>query len=52
MGLISANIFESGAVLVHSVVGAADTRYMVANSGENELRKITWYLCYKYILMY
>lgn len=44
MGLISANIFESGAVLVHSVVGAADTRYMVANSGENELRKITWYV--------
>lgn len=42
LGLISANIFESQSVLVHSVVGAADTRYMVANSGENELRKITW----------
>ncbi|VVC26099.1 Hypothetical protein CINCED_3A017518 [Cinara cedri] len=41
LGLISANIFESRYVLVHSVVGAADTRYMVANSGENELRKIT-----------
>ncbi|XP_050429969.1 proteasome adapter and scaffold protein ECM29 [Adelges cooleyi] len=41
LGLISASIFESQQVLVHSIVGAADTRYMVANSGENELRKIT-----------
>lgn len=40
--MISANIFESQTVLIHSVVGAADTRYMVANSGGNELRKITW----------
>lgn len=40
--MISANIFESQSVLIHSVVGAADTRYMVANSGGNELRKITW----------
>jgi len=40
--LISANIFETQSVLIHSVVGAADTRYMVANSGGNELRKITW----------
>jgi len=40
--LISANIFETQSVLVHSVIGAADTRYMVANSGGNELRKITW----------
>lgn len=44
LGLISANIFKSQSILVHSVVGAADTRYMVANSGENELRKITWYI--------
>lgn len=43
MGLISANIFESQSVLIHSIVGAADTRYTVANSGENELRKITWF---------
>lgn len=43
MGLITANIFESQSVLIHSVVGAADTRYTVANSGDNELRKITWY---------
>lgn len=41
LGLISANIFESQSVLTHSVVGAADTRYLVANSGGNELRKIT-----------
>ncbi|XP_050523366.1 proteasome adapter and scaffold protein ECM29 isoform X2 [Daktulosphaira vitifoliae] len=41
LGLISANIFESQKILVHSIVGAADTRYTVANSGENELRKIT-----------
>jgi hypothetical protein len=42
LGLISANIFESQSVLIHTVVAAADQRYLVANSGENELRKITW----------
>jgi len=42
-------MFESQLVLVHSVVGAADTRYLVANSGDSELRKITWYvICNKY----
>ncbi|KAL5241701.1 hypothetical protein ACI65C_009111 [Semiaphis heraclei] len=41
LGLISSNIFESHSILTHSVVGAADTRYLVANSGGNELRKIT-----------
>lgn len=52
MGLIAANIFESQSVLVHSIVGAADTRYLVANSGDSELRKITWYVCNKHLLMY
>lgn len=50
MGLIAANIFESQSVLIHSIVGAADTRYMVANSGESELRKITWYVINKKII--
>jgi hypothetical protein len=47
LGLIAANIFESQSVLVHSIIGAADTRYLVANSGDSELRKITWYVYFK-----
>lgn len=48
MGLISANVFESQSVLIHTVVAAADPRYLVANSGENELRKITWLVKIKF----
>lgn len=47
--MISANIFEAQSVLTHSVVGAADTRYLVASSGGNELRKITWLVKIKII---